>query len=69
MPVFDYECKNCNKIYEELVMSCSVPDSDIKCPECGKYQSVRRMSAPSIGGSSSGSSIGNGVGCGSSGFS
>ncbi|MBU0712061.1 zinc ribbon domain-containing protein [bacterium] len=68
MPVFDYKCKNCGKVYEELIMSCSIPDADVKCPECGSYQSVKQMSAPSIGGSSSGSSANSGAGCGRSGF-
>ena len=67
MPVFDYECKNCGKVYEELVMSSSTPDSQIKCPACSEYKSVRRMSAPSIGGSS-GSSFSSGAGCGTGGF-
>lgn len=69
MPVFDYECKNCNKVFEELVMSSSTPDSEIECPDCGAHQSVRRMSAPAIGGFSSGSSVGSSASCGSSGFS
>jgi putative FmdB family regulatory protein len=64
MPVFDYECKNCGKVYEELVMSSSTPDSAIECPECGEHQSVRRMSAPSIGSSGPSGS----TSCGSGGF-
>lgn len=67
MPIFDYECKNCGKVYEELLISSSTPDSEIECPECGQHQSVRRMSAPSIGGS--GTSFSGGGSCGSSGFS
>ncbi|MBN2600484.1 MAG: zinc ribbon domain-containing protein [Candidatus Marinimicrobia bacterium] len=67
MPVFDYECKNCGKVFEELVMSSSTPDSDIECPGCGEHNSIRRMSAPSIGGGSS--SFSSAAGCGSSGFS
>ena len=67
MPIFDYECKHCGKIYEELVLSSSIPDSDIECPECGEHQSVRRMSAPSI---STGrvSSLSGGASCESGGF-
>lgn len=68
MPVFDYECKNCGKLFEELVFSSSKPDSEIECPSCGKNQSVRLMSAPSIGGGSGGSSISGGAGCGTGGF-
>jgi len=68
MPVFDYECKHCGRIYEELVTSSSTPDSDIECPECGEHQSVRRMSAPSISTGGSVSSFSGGAGCGSGGF-
>jgi putative FmdB family regulatory protein len=48
MPMFDYRCKACDNIFEELVQSCEVPDDDIICPECGKNQSERLISAPSI---------------------
>jgi putative FmdB family regulatory protein len=69
MPVFDYECKNCGKVYEELVMSGSTPDSEIECPACGENNSVRLMSAPSIaGGSGSSGGFGGGASCGGSGF-
>ncbi|MBU4444857.1 zinc ribbon domain-containing protein [bacterium] len=67
MPVFDYECKHCGRIYEELVTSSSTPDSDIECPECGEHQSVRRMSAPSVL-TGRVSSFSGGAGCGSGGF-
>jgi len=66
MPVFDYECKHCGKVFEELVLSSATPDSEIQCPACGHKESIRRMSAPSIGGSSR--SSGSGAGCGPSGF-
>ncbi|MGC9363132.1 MAG: FmdB family zinc ribbon protein [Fidelibacterota bacterium] len=66
MPVFDYECKHCGKVFEELIFSSSTPDSEIQCPACGHYESQRRMSAPSISGGSH--SSGSGSGCGSSGF-
>lgn len=67
MPVFDYKCNNCGEVFEELVFSSSAPDSDIKCPACGKNQAARLMSAPSIGGGGQ-PSAGNSS-CGGSGFS
>ena len=48
MPMFDYHCKDCDNVYDELVQSCEVPDDEIFCPECGKNQSERLISAPSI---------------------
>lgn len=66
MPVFDYECKNCGKLFDEFVMSFNVSDSEIKCPECGKKDAKRLFSAPSMGSSFLGFSSGSS--CGSSGF-
>jgi len=43
MPVFDYECKNCGEVYEELVMSGSTPDSQIKCPACGELVALQAV--------------------------
>lgn len=64
MPVYDYKCENCGKLFEELVISYSVPDSEIKCPECGEYKAKQKISAPSIAGSSSSHSSS----CGTNGF-
>jgi len=65
MPLFDYECKNCGNIFEELT-SASTPDEEISCPACGKQEAMRLLSAPSIGG---GNSLTSGTSsCGASGF-
>lgn len=71
MPMYDYRCKNCAEVFEELVFSSIAPDEDVKCPKCGKNKSERLLSAPMIatGGSSSRGSNPPNVGCGSSGFS
>ena len=31
MPIFEYKCPVCGKIFEELVRSCDV---QVECPEC-----------------------------------
>ena len=31
MPLFEYKCKNCGKIFEELVKSC---EDKVCCPHC-----------------------------------
>ena len=71
MPMYDYHCKNCDEVFEELVFSSTAPDEEIKCPKCGQNKSERLLSAPMIatGGSSSSGSILSSSGCGSSGFS
>lgn len=33
MPMYDYKCKLCNHVFDELV-SFSTLDSDIECPKC-----------------------------------
>jgi len=72
MPMYDFRCKNCDEVFEELVFTSDTPDEEIKCPKCGKNKSERLLSAPiiSTGGSSdSGYSSSVSSGCGSSGFS
>ena len=71
MPMYDYRCKNCDEVFEELVLSSTVPDEDVKCPKCGKNKSERLLSAPMIatGGSSTHVSPSPSSGCGNSGFS
>jgi putative FmdB family regulatory protein len=44
MPFYEYQCKNCG---HELEAMQKVSDSPLKkCPDCGKPQLVRLMSAP-----------------------
>ena len=70
MPMYDYRCKNCDEIYEELVFSSDTPNKEIKCPKCGETKSERLLSAPTI--STGSASMSNGTstnrGCGHSGF-
>lgn len=48
MPMFDYICGQCEHTFDELVISSSVPDSEIPCPKCGAHQSKKQLSAPSV---------------------
>ncbi len=68
MPMYDYRCENCGKMFEELIWSSIIPDDEIQCPDCGEYKSKRQLSAPSVSSNSS-SSHTHGRGCSSSGFS
>lgn len=68
MPMYEYRCRNCGSTFDELVTS-SQADSDISCPECGKYEAEKLMSAfASSGGSTSSSVSSAGSSCGSGGF-
>ncbi len=71
MPMYDYRCKNCDEVFEELVFSSDTSDEEIECPKCGQNKSERLLSAPMIstGGSSNGVSTSSSSGCGHSGFS
>jgi len=53
MPMFDYRCKNCDEVFEELVSSSAIPDEQIKCPKCKKNSAKRLLSAPMVAMSSS----------------
>jgi len=68
MPMFDYKCGNCDHHFEELIFASSIPDDEIKCPNCNLYQSKRQLSAPAV---SVGYSFGSSAapsGCSGSGF-
>ena len=67
MPIYEYDCKECNHTFEELVLSGS---EAVKCPKCGGKKVQRKMSV-FCGGSPSKSDFGisSGGGCGSGGFS
>jgi putative FmdB family regulatory protein len=65
MPIFEFKCKNCNYVFEELVMS-STDDSEMECPNCGTQSTEKLMSAFSS--ASSGADTYSSAGCGSSGF-
>lgn len=40
MPIYDYRCKHCNKTFDLLVRSDTVP----LCPECGSQQLEKLVS-------------------------
>jgi len=66
MPIFEFKCNSCNKVFEEIVFSSNTDSANIVCPECGAKNADKLMSAFS---SSTGASVGSGAAsCGSSGF-
>jgi putative FmdB family regulatory protein len=48
MPLYDYTCKKCDRSFELLVMSSTVP----VCPTCGGGKLTRLLSAPTAPGRS-----------------
>lgn len=69
MPIFEYRCSACGKVYEELVFGDR--DKKVPCPACGSVASEKLMSV--IGGISTGQagscgeSCANGSACASAG--
>lgn len=55
MPVYEYKCNSCSKIFELFVRS-SEDMSDIRCPECNADSVKRIMSSYSAFGSQQGDS-------------
>ncbi|MHB1546067.1 MAG: FmdB family zinc ribbon protein [bacterium] len=67
MPIYEYECKKCGKIFE-VYQRLSEKGEDIKCPVCGAEKPVKRVSSfSSCGGGSYASGYGSSVGSGSCG--
>lgn len=55
MPIYEYACRKCEKIFEELVVRKS-DEAEVRCPACSSARVDRVLSrtAPSRGGGSSG---------------
>lgn len=43
MPIFEYKCKKCNKVFEELILLSS-SDNVIACPKCGSKDLIKLFS-------------------------
>ncbi len=60
MPIYEFDCKECNQSFEELVFSASRID-EVTCPKCGGNQVKKKMStfASKVAGGSSSFSLGS----------
>lgn len=65
MPLYEYQCQDCNAVYEQL-RRMSEADTDLECPVCRSTHVERQLStfACSGGGSATGTGAG---GCGARG--
>ncbi len=50
MPIYEYKCNNCSKIFEEFIRE-SFNESDLICPYCSSKSIRRIMSSYSAFGS------------------
>lgn len=55
MPIFDYQCSDCAKIYDVFHKGKELVE-DIVCPSCGATSYKKLISAPMVSMGSSGSS-------------
>ncbi len=69
MPIYEYQCRDCETSFEELVLAGQGPE---KCPKCGSKRVQRQMSCFATArptGSAGFTAAPSGGGCGSGGFS
>ncbi|MCL4439751.1 MAG: zinc ribbon domain-containing protein [Firmicutes bacterium] len=45
MPIFEYKCAGCGKVFESLLLGGRRED-EIKCPDCGGIKLKKMISAP-----------------------
>jgi putative FmdB family regulatory protein len=63
MPIYEYACQDCGKVFEELIVRRS-DETDVVCPACKSKQVGRQMSAPAAYGGGGGGGHSHGGGCG-----
>ena len=67
MPIYEYECKKCGKIFE-IYQRLSEKGQNIKCPTCGAEKPAKRVSSfSSCGGDGYASNYGSSGSCGGGG--
>ncbi|MBW1723097.1 MAG: zinc ribbon domain-containing protein [Deltaproteobacteria bacterium] len=57
MPIFEFKCNNCGKVFEELVISSKKDEVGI-CPKCGSQDTSRLLSSFSSSVQGSGGGLG-----------
>jgi putative FmdB family regulatory protein len=62
MPIYEYACRGCGKVFEELIIRRS-DEAELACPDCGQHEVSRLMSRPAAAPSSGGGG-GSPRGCG-----
>jgi len=65
MPIYDYKCAECGKIYDVFHKVREVTE-DVVCPACGSPKHTKMMSVPnlSVSGSSASQNCPEGPACG-----
>ncbi len=50
MPIYDFRCLSCDRVFERIVRADALPD----CPHCGATQVEKLLSMPAAPGKSAG---------------
>lgn len=50
MPIYEYKCRGCDKVFEELFFS--EPQEALPCPNCSSTETEKIMSVTGVGSSS-----------------
>lgn len=46
MPIYNFQCQDCNHIQEELLSSTELKENKISCEKCGSTKTTRIISRP-----------------------
>lgn len=65
MPIFEFTCRECHSVFEELMSFAQMESGAAACPDCGSHEVARSLSTFATGSAASPSmpSCGGG-GCG-----
>ena len=61
MPIYEYACERCEKVFEELIVRKS-DEADLRCPACESADVRRVLSRTAPGGKSASGSSGRACG-------
>ena len=65
MPLFEFTCSKCGKVFEELLTLADLDSAAVACPHCGSNDVQRGLSSFATAGGGAGTGGGGcGGGCG-----
>ena len=69
MPLYEFTCRKCGSVFEEIMSFTEMEQGNLKCPQCSSSRVDRSLSTFSTGTASSDTPCGAPAGsCGSGGF-
>ena len=69
MPLYEFTCRDCGAVFEEIVSLAELEAGEVSCPECGSARVERGLSTFSTRSGSGAGSLGGATGgCGGGGF-